>query len=358
MPAKTMNQYKYAYTPDYAVPPGETLAEVIGKIGMSQKELAIRTGLTEQSIIRIIKGDQPITYETAIKLEQVTSVPARFWNNLEMQYREQLAKIEQEKELERGIDWLQSIPSRELKEIGIIDPKNNDKISILREVYKFFGVSSVDAWKQIWKDPKVAARRSACFESDPGAASAWIRLGELASREIECAPYNKDQFEKALNRIRDSVIKDGVDLDKMRNTCAQAGVAVAIVPGIRKAPWNGASKWLTSDKAMILLSTRGKSEDIFWFSFFHEAYHILYGKKQRLYIATDNNKDPEEQKADRFAAERLIPERYNNRIRAIRTKNEVRALADELAVSPGIVAGRFRYLTRKWNYFKDLTRSL
>ena len=62
-------------------------------LGMTQKELAVRTGLTPQTIVRIVKGVQPITYVTANLLELSTSVPARFWNNLEAQYRERLAKL-------------------------------------------------------------------------------------------------------------------------------------------------------------------------------------------------------------------------------------------------------------------------
>lgn len=82
----------YAYTPDYAVAPGQTLSEVIESLGMTQKELALRMGLTEQSIIRILNAEQPISFDTATKLEMVTAVPARMWNNLEMHYREQLSK--------------------------------------------------------------------------------------------------------------------------------------------------------------------------------------------------------------------------------------------------------------------------
>ncbi len=81
---------KYKFEPDYAVLPGETLKEVMASLSMSQKELALCTGLTAQSVNRILKGDQPFTYETANKIELATDVPAHFWHNLEIQYREQL----------------------------------------------------------------------------------------------------------------------------------------------------------------------------------------------------------------------------------------------------------------------------
>ncbi len=107
-------QRKYEFVPDYAVPPGATLQEVTESLEMTQKELALRAGLTEQSLVRIIKGDQPISYETANRLELVTRVPARFWNNLEAQYREQLAKLEERQRLESNIEWLRLFRPRSL----------------------------------------------------------------------------------------------------------------------------------------------------------------------------------------------------------------------------------------------------
>jgi Zn-dependent peptidase ImmA (M78 family) len=126
---------------------------------------------------------------------------------------------------------------------------------------------------------------------------------------------------------------------------------------MRKVPWNGASKWLSPTKAMILISLRGKGEDLFWFSFFHEAGHILFGEKKRLYIAEEGSRDKQELEADAFAANLLIPESYNQAIAKITTRNEVLALAEKLAISPGIVAGRYRHLTGNCSFFKDLTKS-
>ena len=48
----------------------------------------------------------------------------------------------------------------------------------------------------------------------------------------------------------------------MTKLCAEAGVALALVPEMKKVPWSGATKWLTPNKAMILLNLRGKGEGI------------------------------------------------------------------------------------------------
>ena len=101
---------RFEFDPDYAVFPGITVKEVMEYLDMTQKEFATRTGLTVQSLIRIFKGEQPISYETAESLEMVTGTPARFWNNLEMQYQEQRAKLAERERLKADTKWLKIIP--------------------------------------------------------------------------------------------------------------------------------------------------------------------------------------------------------------------------------------------------------
>ncbi len=351
-------QKKYEFEPDYVVPPGATLQEIMESFEMTQKELATRTGLTEQSLTRIIKGDQPISYETANRLELVTQVPARLWNNLEAQYREQKAKLEERERLEESIEWLKTIPTRELIDRGFLKAVK-DKVALLRNTLGFFGVSSVDAWQGIWENPAVAARRSQCFESRKGDAAAWIRQGELQAHEMECRPFDKKRFRKALQKIRSLTREEpSIFEPEMKRLCAKAGVAVALVREMKKVPWNGATKWLTPRKAMILLCLRGKGEDKFWFSFFHEAGHVLKDSKKNLLINDGSHDDPREERVDRFAAEFLVPSRYDDTIRLIRSKAEIISMAAELGIAPGIVAGRYQFVTGKWHFFKGLIHNL
>ena len=80
------------YNPDYVSPPGETLAETLESLGMSQIELAKSMGRPIQTIHEMITGKTAITPETALLLEKIVRVPARFWNNRERLYREFLAQ--------------------------------------------------------------------------------------------------------------------------------------------------------------------------------------------------------------------------------------------------------------------------
>lgn len=74
--------------PDIAIPPGEYLAEEIEARDISQKELSRRMGRPLNAINEIINGKKAITAETALQLEEVMpEIPARFWLNLETDYR-------------------------------------------------------------------------------------------------------------------------------------------------------------------------------------------------------------------------------------------------------------------------------
>jgi Zn-dependent peptidase ImmA (M78 family) len=143
---------------------------------------------------------------------------------------------------------------------------------------------------------------------------------------------------------------------EMLRLCADAGVALAFVKEMPKVPWNGATKWLTPTKAMIILCLRGKGEDRFWFSFFHETGHVLYDSKKDLLINDGSTEDPREISANDFASKFLIPEEFDSRIIHAKSDVELKKIAKELNISLGIVAGRYQFLTKKWSFYKNLIR--
>lgn len=89
MAENTKNQYY----PDYTQVPGEILLEILQDRGMSQTQLAEWTGIKRKAINQIIKGIAPITPETALQLERAFGVPAKFWDNMDKNYREDLARL-------------------------------------------------------------------------------------------------------------------------------------------------------------------------------------------------------------------------------------------------------------------------
>ena len=93
---------------------------------------------------------------------------------------------------------------------------------------------------------------------------------------------------------------------------------------------------------MICLNLRGKWNDRFWFTFFHESGHILEDSKKETYIDVDYANDPRERNANKFAATLLIPDEFENQLRSLITYEDVLAFAARLGIDPGIVVGRLQ----------------
>ena len=333
----------YAFEPNYAVPPGRTLQETIESLGMDQRELATRTGLSPKHINQIIQGSATVTQETALRLERATGVPARLWNNLEMNYREQLAKLEERDQLEDDLAWLRELPVKELIARGKIE-KALDPVLTLRSVLNFFGAANVVVWKRLWLSPNVAFRKSAAFKSKPGPMATWLRLGELDAKAMSCEPFDRIKFRAALENIRALTTESPETfVPKMQKLCAEAGVAVVFVPELKGAPACGAAQWLTSDKAVIQLSLRHKTNDQFWFSFFHEAGHILHDGKKEKFIDVDHEKGESEERANRYSSNILIPSERAGVLANLKSATEVVSFAKTIQIAPGIVVGRLQH---------------
>lgn len=86
----TSNEQIYS---DMAIPPGEMLAEEMELRDMPLEYLETKLGLPAEIIDKIISGEESITPEIADKLAEAFWIPAWYWINLEVHYRETLARI-------------------------------------------------------------------------------------------------------------------------------------------------------------------------------------------------------------------------------------------------------------------------
>lgn len=71
------------FEPNWSTHPGEHLAEYLDEHGWSQAELARRAGLTPKHVSEIISGKNPVTPETALKLERALGLKAEIWLRLQ-----------------------------------------------------------------------------------------------------------------------------------------------------------------------------------------------------------------------------------------------------------------------------------
>lgn len=337
------------FRPDYAHPPGTSLMELLNARGLSQADLAERAGRPKKTINEIVKGKAAITHETALQFERVLGMPASYWNSLEQQYRAALARQEETERLKGQVSWLNKFPLNEMIRRKLIKSLT-DKVALLQEVLSYFGVASPQTWEELWSTGKEAAvfRRQPSKEENRGILAVWLRSGELSGNEVSCLPFDATVFKSVLTEIRaltcQQVTKETGE--KITSSCAKAGVAVVFVPEFPKLGVFGATRWLSADKALIQLSLHYKRADQLWFSFFHEAGHVLlHGKKEIFVDVPKGTVDRSEEEANKFASDFLIPpSAYNQFVeRSDFTKSSIVEFAHNLGIAPNIVVGRLQH---------------
>jgi HTH-type transcriptional regulator / antitoxin HigA len=338
------------WQPDWGVPPGEILLEALQERAMTQSELARRMDRPLKTINEIIKGKAAITPETAIQLERALGISARVWNGLEANYREHLAREQALRDLERDAPWVDRFPIRDLVRHGLLH-RGLTKAGTLAELLAFFRVSSPSAWERHWSELSVQFRSSPAFVASPHAVATWLRWGEMQTSELSAAPFDARGLRSVLKEIRHLTRHPfPMVFDRVREMCAAVGVVIVVTPELEGTRLSGAARWLAPDKALIQLSLRHKSEDHLWFSFFHEAGHLLRPTRHRDFVdAADQGDDSdsqevEEREADRFARDALIPSVDYDTFcqRNDFSASAVREFAEAQGVAPGIVVGRLQ----------------
>ena len=121
-------------------------------------------------------------------------------------------------------------------------------------------------------------------------------------------------------------------------------MALAVVRAPKGCPVSGSTRWMDAKRALIILSDRYKTNDQFWFSFFHEAGHLLLHGKRLWFIDVEGQlDDKQEQEADKFATNILIPPQHIPKLLKLsKSEKAIKNFAQEIGISPGIVVGRMQ----------------
>jgi HTH-type transcriptional regulator/antitoxin HigA len=350
-----MTELSAPFAPDWVLPPGESILDSAEERGWTQAELAQRLGYTEKHVSQLINGKVPLTVDAAERLERVLGSNMGFWLALEANYQKHKARLEAAERHAGWVAWLDDLPLRELMACGAVPKQRADakhKPGLVDSCLRFFGVASPDDWRTHYGGMQVAFRRSRAEQSDIGAISAWLRFGEQKAEKLDGPKYDKARFEKALHTIR-GLTREVPEVfePQLRKLLHEAGVLLVLVPAIRRAHVSGVARWLGPTRPLIQLSLYGKTNDKFWFTFFHEAAHILLhanNKEEKKSVFLDDpnashSDDPQEHEANQWAGDWLIPLQHSASLRELRTKAAVVDFAKDVGIHPGIVVGRLQH---------------
>lgn len=321
-----------------ATPPGATIKEQLNDRGMSQKEFAARMDMSEKHISKLINGDVQLTFETAVRLETVLGVPAKFWNNLEAIYREKIIKAEAENAMDADAEMAKQFPYSEMAKFGWIPETRNtkEKVAHLRKYFEVVELSLLGN-EQI---TRIACRRLAITEKSDLALMAWAQEAKIRARDIQTSPVDIKGLIATVPEIRKmTVLKPEEFCPQIKKCLADCGIALVFLPHLKGSFLQGAS-FLNGNKIVVGLTARGRDADKFWFSLFHEFAHIVLGHVGQV----NGTSDEDEKAADAWSGDTLIAADDFESFRRERDYSERNVLrfAKDQGIAPGIVVGRMQ----------------
>ncbi|MGJ5071269.1 ImmA/IrrE family metallo-endopeptidase [Bradyrhizobium oligotrophicum] len=336
------------FQPLWASAPGETISEMLRRRKIDVSSFASDMGESEEFAQCLLDGTYAIDRSVAERLHYAIGGSIAFWLNREAQYRDDVARIQGTKEQDEASIWLKELPLRDMRSFGWI-AKLDSKVKQAHECLRFFGAESIAEWRSSISalEAVVAFRTSETFTSPPGAVAAWLRQGELVASKMRCEKWDREKFHSRLKELRKLTrIKDpDVFVPELQKSCAECGVATVVVRAPQGCRASGATKFLSPDKAMLLLSFRYRSDDHFWFTFFHEAGHLVLHDRKALFVeGKDFISTDEEDEADRFSEQMLVPPEAQQEMYELPVNyRAVMRFARKIGVSPGIVIGQLQH---------------
>lgn len=351
------------FAPMWVIPPGRTISDLMIAKGIAPAHLARSMRLEFGDFDRLLAGEWSLTSSIAACLEQELGASVDFWLTREEQYRAQRAELYAgvSAEAEDYKMWFKSLPIKQMRDLGWLDLTGSQDAQ-LRKCLDFFDVPNLDAWRRTYEAVKgTAAFRTtdAHVESGP-ATAAWLRQGERLADRIRCQEWDPIFFEKQLPEIRKltRIADPSTFIPLLQRLCAEAGVAVVVVKAPSGCRASGATFFTAPNKAVLLLSFRYLSDDQFWFSFFHEAAHLVLHWNEELFIieTSDGPKSPMEEEANQFASDFLIPPDLQKLLPEVaKSAKSIIRFSHAAGISSGIVVGQMQHrgLIRR-DYFNKL----
>lgn len=334
------------FNPNWVSSPYSTIKDIILYNNMDKSQLDKTLKEKEIQLNDLLEGKVYIDRNVASILSTIFHNSEDFWVNKQQIYDTRVENLDSTEKDE----WIKSLPIKEIIDEGFIDSDNDN---LFKKCLDFFDVKNIFDWKiKYIQSSNLSFRKSDGFDAKKSSVISWLRMGELHIKDVIYPKYDRERFEYLLeNDIKNLTRKNSPHnfIPQLIELCYSCGVKVSI----QKAPKNckvyGVTTFSKEGNPVMILSFRYLSDDQFWFTFFHEAGHIILHEKKFLNFEEESMTEvsekfrQEEEEANLFAEEVLIPFQLKNKLYSINgNRKNLIAFSIEANVSPGIVVGQLQ----------------
>ena len=335
---------------DWFSKPGDSLRALMQRRCITASQLAQHIDGGIDSVRGLFEGTLAIDAAGANGLAKAVGGSCDFWLRRQSSYEKALDRAVSVAASTEVNEWIDRVPAPGHKHRGKLDDAGLR--AELRRRLLFFNVPTMETWQarygSICTDTRF--RTSGSFSSLDAAVLLWLRRGELEADLISTRQWSAGNLQDRLNEIRklSRIGQPARFLPKLRALCAEAGVAVVVVKTPAGCHASGATRLVTAEKAMMLLSFRHRADDQFWFTVFHEIGHmILHGA--RTFVDCDFTPDDgSEREANDFASRCIVPASRLSEFETLRPdRDAVIRFSVSVGVSPGLTVGQMQHREMK-----------
>ncbi len=326
------------YDDKIAFHPGYYIKEIVEESGLTQEDFAKRLDTTPKNLSLLIRGEQSLSINIAMKLSRMIGTSVAYWLNLQNAYDALIAEFESKEELAQERIIFSFFDYKYFREnFNLPDlPRKIDEQIV--QVRNFLNVATLTVFKK--RDMAVSFRSATgeLSEANIIKANIMVQIATNIALKTEAPKFNKVLFEDAV-RYALTLTKDhSTFYPLIKEAFCRAGVILVILPNISGSKINGATKKV-GNNIMLMVNDRRLNSDTFWFTLFHEIGHIMNGDYG---ISFDSESGEQEEIADKYAEDMLIPcEQYRQFVEENRFDAQtIRMFAKKIDRDPGIVLGR------------------
>jgi Zn-dependent peptidase ImmA (M78 family)/plasmid maintenance system antidote protein VapI len=336
------------FQPDWFSKPGDTLLTLMEQRELTTERVSRLLGCELSTVQGILSGAVAVDDKLAVGLSKHVGGTPTFWRARQNKYVEALARAAKAVPKEAGSDWIKLFPRRDISNYGWVR-RRSGRDELIEAYLAYFGVNTPQEWSERYEQSmrETAFRTSPTYSSKVGAISAWLRKGEIEATAMSCGDWQPNRLRQSLDQLRvlSKAKQPAYFLPRIRRICSEAGVAVVFVRAPTGCTASGATRFISRNRAMVILSFRYLSDDHFWFTFFHELGHLLLHKSSMTFVDGEPGISGElEHEANTFSADVLIPPSRRDELMDLSASRErIIRYAYSVGVSAGIVVGQMQH---------------
>lgn len=328
------------YKDTIAFHPGYYIKEIIDDSGLTQADFAKRLDTTPKNLSYLVRGEQDLTIDMAMKLSRMIGTSVDYWLNLQNAYDSLVAEFKSQQELLNERHILEYLDYKYFVDNFNLPSLPRKKEEQIEELRKLLNVATLSVFAR--RDMTVSFRSAIqeMNEAEIVKANIMVQLAINAALNRNIPKFNKNKFKEAIEYAVSLTTEHNRFYPLIREKFDKAGVTLVILPNIAGSKINGATKKV-GDNILLMVNDRRLYADSFWFTLFHEIGHIMMGD---FGISFEKESADKESIADKYAENSLIPiDRYTRFVSQNSfTVDDIKRFAKEINRDPGIVLGRLQ----------------